>query len=332
MANILLRQCSVRRLLSSFAGVTLAVLACVPISSAQSTTQIHRTFTLSTVEPLVLDVDISSGDLQIVYGRDGQVSLTGVAKAASDAKLDDTFFPSVLSMEQAGNHLTLRSVPNSAYPEEGVHFVYRIEVPYRTQLTSRLGQGKQNISGIMGPVMAVTSRGDIKASYISKGLQAQIDHGNVDLQVIGDHVEAKTGLGNISCARAEQGISAITGDGDITLMVVGSSTATVKKGNGRIDVGGARGRFTGSTDAGDLHVRAIPHDDWELNSTSGNVRLELPPFPKLALNASTETGEFQVERDDIAKPPANSRHLDQTLNGGTKRIDVHTESGSIVIR
>ena len=34
--------------------------------------------------------------------------------------------------------------------------------------------------------------------------------------------------------------SAETGDGDVTLIVVGPSTATVKKGSGRIDVGAAR--------------------------------------------------------------------------------------------
>ena len=312
--------------------LAIVSLDCVSLSFAQSTTQVHRTLATNAAQSLTLDVDVPNGDLQIVYGRDGQVSISGVAKASAGAKLDDSFFSNALNVEQAGNHLTIRHVQNAAYPEEGIKILYRIDVPYRTEVTSRLNHGNQTISGIMGPVRATTDKGDIKASYVSKGLQAEVDDGSLDLQVIGAHVEARTGRGNISCARLEQGISATTGDGDITLMVVGPSTATVKKGNGRIDVGGARGSFVGSTDEGDLHVKAVPHDDWQLQSSSGNIRLELPPATKFEIDASTISGELQVDRDDIAKLTASDRKITQTVNGGGKQIQVHTERGRIVIR
>ena len=318
--------------LAWLAAVAVASLACIPLSFAQSASEFRRTFSVSVTEPLTLDVELLSGDVQILYGREGQVSISGVARASAGTRLDDNFLASVLSIEQAGNHLTVRHVTNPPHPGGGVSGLYRIDVPYRTQVTSRLNQGKQNISGIMGPVTATTGKGDIRASYISKGLQAQVDFGNLDVQVIGEHVEAKTGSGNIFCARAEHGVTAETGEGDINLMVVGPSTATVKRGNGRINLGGARGSFIGSTDEGDLQVKAIPHDDWQLASGSGNIRLELPPFARFELEASTITGELEVDRDDIAKPTVNVRQLCQTINGGSKRIEVRTASGRIVIR
>jgi DUF4097 and DUF4098 domain-containing protein YvlB len=178
----------------------------------------------------------------------------------------------------------------------------------------------------------VTGKGDIKASYISKGLQTRVDHGNLDLQVIGEHVEARTGNGNISCARVAQGVSAETGDGDITLMVVGPSTATVKKGAGRIDVGGARSSFVGSTDGGDLHIKAIPHGDWQLNSVSGNIRVELAPAAQFEIDAATSSGNLLVDREDITRPDALISHLHQQVNGGGKRIEAHTTAGTIMIR
>ncbi len=150
--------------------------------------------------------------------------------------------------------------------------------------------------------------------------------------IIGEHVEAKADSGNISCTRLPQGVSAETGDGDITLMVVGPSTAIVKKGNGRIDVGGARSSFVGSTDAGDLHVKAIPHDNWQLTSATGSVRLELPPPSRFELDASTETGKFQIDLDGIRVPDSDVHQVRQDVNGGGKRIQVHTESGTIMIR
>jgi DUF4097 and DUF4098 domain-containing protein YvlB len=150
--------------------------------------------------------------------------------------------------------------------------------------------------------------------------------------VIGEHVDATTGRGNISCSRAAQGVSAETGDGDISLMVVGASEARVKRGTGRIDVGGVRGTLVASTDTGDLHVKAVPHDDWQLSSVSGTVRVELPPAAKFDLNALTESGTFIIGRDDLQKPDAEVRNFTQRVNGGGKRIELRTDAGRIVIR
>lgn len=310
----------------------IASLACVPLSFAQLTSEFHRTLMVASAEPVTLDVEITHGDLQIVYGRDGQVMISGVVKTSADVKLGDNFFPSVLAIDQEGNHLHIRHVSNGAFPEKGISVLYRIDVPYRTEVTSRLGRGKQNISGVLGPVAAVNDKGDVTVAYISRGVKAQVGTGTLDFQVIGEHVEAKANSGNISCTRLPQGVSAETGDGDITLMVVGPSSAIVRKGNGRIDVGGARGSLAGSTDAGDLHVRAIPHDDWQLTSATGSVRLELPAAPRFELDASTDTGKFQIDLDGIAMPDSDVHQLRQDVNGGGKRIQVHTNSGTIMIR
>jgi hypothetical protein len=279
---------------------------------------------------VTLDIEVAKGEVQILYSRDGQVSIAGFAQASSGG-LDNKFFSAVLTIEQSGNHLKIRHVSNPAYPEEGINVLYRIDVPYRTEVNSKVNNGRQTLSGIMGPVTAATRKGDIKASYISKGLQAEAETGNLDLDVIGEHVEAKTGNGNISCTRLAQGITAETEDGDITLAVVGPSAAIVKSGTGRIDAGGVRGTFVASTNAGDLHVKAVLHDDWLLNSASGNIRFDLPPAAKFELDVSTNSGEFQVNRDDIATPHSDVRHLHQQVNGGGKHIQAHTGSGRIVI-
>jgi putative adhesin len=329
-----LSGCSVRfrSCLLSIVVAAITSLAFVPPSFAQLTSEFHRTLTVGSAEPVTLDVEITRGDLQIVYGRDGQITISGVAKTSADVRLDDNFFSSVLAIDQEGNHLHIRHLPNGAFPETGISVRYRIDVPYRTEVTSSLGRGKQNISGVLGPVAAVTDKGDVTAAYISRGVKAQVGSGTLDLQVIGEHVEAKADSGNISCTRLPQGVRAETGDGDISLMVVGPSTAIVKKGNGRIDVGGARSSFAGSTDAGDLHVKAIPHDDWQLTSTTGSVRLELPSALRFELDASTETGKFQIDLDGIAVPDSGVRQFRQDVNGGGKRIQVHTNSGTIMIR
>jgi hypothetical protein len=309
----------------------IALLAWVQSSSAQTTADFRRILTVTSAETVRLDVDVAVGELQVSYGRDGEVSIAASAKSSAPAGIADGFFSAVLSIEQIGNHIMIHT-SNPAPREERTSVLYQIDVPYRTELTSKINSGKQVITGILGPVNAVTNKGDIKAAYISNALEGHVGRGNLDLQVIGGHVDAITDSGNISCTRLPQGVSAEAGEGDITLMVVGPSTAVVKKGSGRISVGGARGGFTGSTDQGDIYLKAIPHEDWQLSSASGNVRLELPPAAKFELEASTKTGWLQFDRDDISRVEANVLQVRQAINGGGKRIVVHTESGRIVIR
>jgi hypothetical protein len=279
----------------------------------------------------MLEVEVASGDIQIVYSRDAEVSIRGSARSSASGLELGHFFEAVLSVEQHGNRLTIRHA-DKVHPDQSIDVLYRIDVPYRTEVTAKVNHGRQTFTGIMGPVSATGGKGDIKASYISSGVQVQVETGNLDFKVIGEHVEAVTRKGNISGERVAQGITAETGEGDITLMVVGPSTATVRNGNGRIDVGGARGSFTGSTCGGDLRVKAIPHDDWRLTSVSGNIHLELPPVAKVELEASTDSSEIQSDRDDAAVPIPAPRQLHLKLNGGGPHIEAHTGSGGILIR
>ena len=319
------------RRLAWAAVIAIACAACARAAFAQSADEFRQTYTVLPAEPVTLEVEVASGNIQVVYSRDGEVAINGSARSSAGIEMGH-FFETVLTVEQRGNHFKLRHVSDKAYPEQGIDVLYTIDVPYRTEVTAKVDHGRQTFTGIMGPVSATGTRGDIKASYISKGLQARLESGNLEFQVVGEHLEALTRKGNISVERAFQGVSAETGEGDITLVVVGPTTATVRNGNGRIDVSGARGKLTGSTSGGDLHVKAIPHDDWWLTSASGNIHLELPPVAKVELEASTDSGEIQCDRDGSAVPNPASRQIHLKLNEGGPHIKAHTESGRIMIR
>src|SRR5215831_16014432 len=167
------------------------------------------------------------------------------------------YFGSTLTIEQAKNHIAIQKLPDSAYLDLEPNVSYKIDVPFRTEVRSAIsGAGNQTVIGITGPAKIVTGLGDINVSYVRFGL-----------------VHAETAKGRISCTRVSQ-VEAETGSGNITLMEDGHSKASVKAGFGRIEVGGARGGFEGSTDQGDLHIKAVPWDDWQLKSVSGNIRIE----------------------------------------------------------
>jgi len=233
-----------------------------------------------------------------------------------------------LVIAQSEDRVEVREQPGA--DSRNLKLSYAIGVPYRPELHVSLRHGKQTISGIMGPVNAGVGDGDVDLSYVSLGVSAHARTGNLSFDVVGGRIEAHTGLGNITCLRAPRGIDAETQDGDISLAVVGTSNAVVKDGNGRIDVGGAKSGLLASTNA-DLHVKAVPHEDWQLSSKSGTVRVELPPDFGFDLDAVSNSGDVVIMRNDLDKPPIGDRRLKRRANGGGKRIEVRTESGKIVM-
>jgi hypothetical protein len=96
-------------------------------------------------------------------------------------------------------------------------------------------------------------------------------------------------------------------------------------------VGGARSNVLVSTDAGELHIKAVPRGDWQIRSASGNVRVELPPGAQFEVDAASKLGEIEVERDDI-RHSDDIHHLRQAVNGGGTLLRMSTESGKIGIQ
>jgi DUF4097 and DUF4098 domain-containing protein YvlB len=149
--------------------------------------------------------------------------------------------------------------------------------------------------------------------------------------VIYNRVEARTGKGKISCVKIRE-VDAETGSGNIVLMEDGPSRAVVKSGLGAIEAAGARGSLIASSDKGDVHVKAVLYDSWQLTSGAGNVRIEMPPKTKFNLDADTVSGIISVERDDMQKPASEIHELHQQVNGDGKRVSVHSTTGNILIQ
>ena len=151
-------------------------------------------------------------------------------------------------------------------------------------------------------------------------------------------VEAATGRGTISCFRMGR-VAAETGSGDISLSVVGTSRVMVKKGAGRIDVGGITGALIASTDRGELHVKGGLFSDWQLHSRFGNILIELPPNWKFEVDTATRSGLVSIERADMQKPDAETtayrekgKWRRQIRPSGGARIVARSQSGNVTIR
>ncbi len=311
--------------------LTVAVLLFSPwILCSADTAEFHKTLSVSNAESVKLSLDIQDGEVEVAYSRDGEVAVSAFAQSSAQNKIDEAYFRMSLSIEQVGNRITIQQTPNFVYREGELRLRYRVDVPYRTEVTSSVKHGTQRVRGVTGPV-DLRGNGDASVAYVSQSATVELERGSVDLQMVGDHVSAHTGAGNITAERLPKGIRAETADGDIKLMVVGASEAIVRSGSGRIEVGGARDTLSANTESGDLRVQAVPHADWTLRSNSGSIRLELPPHASFDLDASTASGKLQFERDDLPAIAPDTLSFSQKVNGGARKVAAHTEKGTIWI-
>src|SRR5579872_3851028 len=178
----------------------------------------RRTFDVGIKDPVILEIVLSKGNVQIGYRRDGEVSISASAKNPDGTSVSPEFFKKSLLIAQEGSRITIRDTLNIGTLEGVAPIVsYSIDVPFRAQVDSSvLGAGNQKVMGISGPATLTSGVGDIDAMYIRFG-----------------QVQATTGKGKITCTRVLN-VNAETGDGSIVLMEDGPSKAVVKKGMGRI--------------------------------------------------------------------------------------------------
>ncbi len=282
---------------------------------AEAKVEFHRTLPLAPSDHMILDVDVPRGDVTISYAHAGEISVSATAQV-SEGAIPTDFFDRRLTVEREGEHIKVQFKSNGAPLHESPRIDYTINVPNWIEVNSSVGTGKQSISGVMGPVRAVTGSGDVNVLYITNDL------------------EAKTGRGDITVIRVGTAAKVETGSGSIDMKDIGpASSVTVKKGAGKIAVDGVSGSFTASTDAGDLRVAGGVYGNWELKSGSGSIYIEPGEESRFEIDASTRSGRLSVENEDMEVPKEpNPRACHQKVNGGGKLVRARSTSGSIFIK
>jgi len=300
-------------------------------SSEQELDQLHRELTVRA--PITLELAIEQGDVTVLRGHSDELLIRATLKAGAGADIPADYLQSAVVIEQNNELVRIASANDRASDKlrSELKIAYRISIPEHSRVTSSIEKGNLIVVGIDGPVSAKARTGSIQVAYVMSDVSLQTGDGDLKVEAVSGHVTAITSDGNIACSRVLAGLSAQTGEGDITLAAVGPAEAVVQHGTGRIEVGGARGSLKASTDGGGLHVKAVPHGDWKLNSTSGAIHIELPRAAGFQVNAATKDGRISVKRNDWENPSPAAKEWAQEINGGGNSIVVYSERGRILI-
>jgi DUF4097 and DUF4098 domain-containing protein YvlB len=243
------------RLFSTWAaiGVAVASSACNWVSGGAKGS-FERTLPVS--GPVAVDVQTSSGDIEVRSADTDQVRIKAVL-TVRDAFLDSRDSEDLARaleqntpIERRGETIRIGAIADRR-TRERVSIAYEIVVPSRARLHSETGSGGQRLRGVAGPIDARTGSGDI------------------DIAETRSDVHAETGSGSIRVADAR--------DGQVELSA----------GSGCISVGDIKGPLRVHTSSGEIVVAGEPVDRWQLQTASGSISARIPATAGFELAART---------------------------------------------
>ncbi len=234
-----------------------------------------------------IEVSLPSGEMVFLPGEAGKVEVDVEGRNAED-----------LEIEQRGGRILLRAPDRLGSRWES--FDVTVRTPAGADLEVRAASADVDVRVALGSLGARLASGDIRVGEIEDDAAVESASGDVELGEVGGNLDVSTASGDVHLGRA-------------------GGRVVVHTASGVARLGNARAALSASTQSGDLDVERYEGGDLECSSTSGDVRIGLPPGRTLDVDVNTVSGDI---RSDFA--PENG-------DGATARLRVKTISGDIVL-
>lgn len=297
----------------------LWMLVCLMVLPAAASVRGTFERTYQVTGAVDLQVLTRSGDIIVRSGPAGTVTVRG--KIFVSNRLWDRWSekpPEVIELEknppirQSGNSINIDYV--------NVHNIsidYEITVPRDTKLTTRTGSGDQTIEGLRTAADLESGSGDMRLDDMAGGLRIH------------------TGSGNVEARDVDGPFVAEAGSGDIRLESKGKGDVEAHTGSGNVTLRGINGALQVQTGSGDVNIDGAQSGNWELRTGSGDVEVRLPSDAAFDLDASTSSGELNVDHPvtmTIQGRVERARHnITGKVRGGGPQLFAHTGSGDLHI-
>src|SRR4051812_29497256 len=166
-----------------------------------------------------VEIDNSTGNITVRTGDVNSVQVTATVEAfALSPDLVVERIEKDPPLTQSGNHIRIGRGRGYSGPFQQVQIHYTVTVPASTRLTSSLGTGNQEISGIQGRLNLDTGTGDVRLTDYMGEARIRIGTGNIDAEHLDGPVNFETGTGEIRLRNFKASAAEVsTGTGDITL-------------------------------------------------------------------------------------------------------------------
>ncbi len=234
-----------------------------------------------------IEFRLPSGEASFLRGEPGRVEVLVEGRNVDE-----------LVIERRGGRIVLRVPEMSGSRWDS--FDVTVRTPAGTELEVKSASADVDVEVALGSLDASLASGDIKVGDVEGDASVEAASGDVELGEVGGNLAVSTASGDVVLHRA---------DGRVVL-----NTAS-----GEVRLGSVFAALSVSTQSGDFQVEDYEGGDLDCHSTSGDVRIGLPPGRTLDVDLDTLSGDI---RSDFSPEGGD---------GATARLRVKTVSGDIAL-
>lgn len=247
-----------------------------------------RSETFHTPRPLVLDVRLPRGDVEVetVDGDETTVSLEGRGERAAKQieqttiRLDERGDHDVLLVDADVEDFGFQSGRFKLSISLDRHDAIRVHVraPHGATLKTQTGSADVRASGRYAALETRAASGDVAVDEVERDAEVQVASGDVRLERVGGSLRVKSAAGDIR-------VGPVGGD------------AEVKTAAGDVQLDEVGGNVTVNSASGDLRVGAVTQGSVELKSVSGDMLVGIRRGSRVWMDVKTVTGDAHSELD-----------------------------------
>jgi hypothetical protein len=289
-----MKKATVVVLLTLFLFSTISLMAC---TSSKET----RKNTFSVGSSPAVEVDVGSGNVDLVLGTAGQIVVVAELQKPESVEYE---------VSQDGDSITV-----DAKTRRGSKADVTLTVPENTSFTLSTGSGSVEV-----PAMQASGQVNSGSGLVSLG------------KIRGD-VGVNTGSGHITLSGVSGSFNMNTGSGNIMLSD-STGSFSLNSGSGKVDVLESKGTFELSSGSGEIEFQGelAQGGDNRLSSGSGAVTAELMGSPSVELDLEIENrGKIRVDLPVTVREQSEYQ-LIGTVGDGEASLTVRTGSGNITIK
>ncbi|WP_426667130.1 DUF4097 family beta strand repeat-containing protein [Mucilaginibacter sp. McL0603] len=190
--------------------------------------------------------------------------------------------------------------------------------------------GGLQIDHLIGMIHGHTSGGGIEVSNSSEDIDLQTSGGGINAKNCSGKIKLNTSGGGLRLENLKGEINAHTSGGGVEGSNIEGELITSTSGGG-IDLKGMNCSLDATTSAGSLNAQMIHVGKYlRLNSSAGNVNIELPAKQGLDLNLRGD--RVNQHQFNGFNGEWNENHVRGTVNGGGVPVTASASSGDINVR
>jgi len=297
------------------AGIAVVLMMASAVALGSEQGHFERKFQVSSGADL--QVFTRSGDITLRSGPAGTISIVGRIHVGDrwftgGRKSEVEEIEKNPPVQQSGNFVRIDYVNHT-----NISIDYEITAPADTKVRTKSGSGDQTVDGMQAGVEVETGSGDVRFREVSGEMRVH------------------TGSGNIEARNASGPFEARAGSGDITLEEKSKGDVRIETGSGNVEAHGVNGGLSASTGSGDVRVDGFPANSWAIKTGSGNAELRLPQDASFDLDASSSSGNLEVNHPVATTVQGRVTDSRKSVRGkvrnGGPEVTVHTGSGNIRI-